>query len=419
VTVYRRKPGDDDDDNLQRRDGEAFGSTEWGHGGHTNDEQSTSGSRRRGVWKRDIDMYTRYVGRKPVGKFGTLVKGWFLVGMVVGFAAMLLSVYMLARSSGPMELGVATISELSFPAGAILPGLTRPLSDVGYFVVSIGITLVVHELGHAAAAESFGVPVRAFKLVLVCFLIPGALVETSPEDLQRVSLRNRFAIFLAGVWHNIVLCLVVLLVYVYSAQIFFIIQANDAGATIVHIPRHSTLSQLGVKVGDTLVEINNLKVASSSQLYQILQYIELNEWGGVFANPTVFPLRWDNPYLFHLDTGRDGSRMGSMFTGVQVCDYSLHLFAHSFIKKLPLAPTLIRLLLGIPHIGVQFSRYLFTMSASVAFFNLLPCVGLDASHIIRHGLVRFFGVEKGPALYSRVISISTVLVGISLIYQMV
>jgi Zn-dependent protease len=114
---------------------------------------------------------------------------------------------LLGRVPRPLRravLGLSIVSALAAvgwvllhpPLRPELAGLVREFDVVG-LLLFVGILMPTHELAHAVACRSAGVPVRSAGLVLHGFLVPGPYVDTS--DSYRVRERGRrFLIPAAG-----------------------------------------------------------------------------------------------------------------------------------------------------------------------------------------------------------------------------
>ena len=102
----------------------------------------------------------------------------------------------------------------------MVPGVTLPGADLLLFVITLLVTSVFHELGHALAAVREGVPVwpitthppiHPFMLQVEAFggfalvVYVGAFVELHTGRLSATSAVARLRIFCAGVWHNVAL----------------------------------------------------------------------------------------------------------------------------------------------------------------------------------------------------------------------
>lgn len=73
---------------------------------------------------------------------------------------------------------------------------------MGYYVLSLILCSVVHEMGHAMAAVKEDV--RFFGIGMILFLVvPVVFVSISDEQLNMLPVKNRLRILCAGVWHNI------------------------------------------------------------------------------------------------------------------------------------------------------------------------------------------------------------------------
>ena len=60
-----------------------------------------------------------------------------------------------ARVNEKVEKDSSTLDKLSFQV--VLPGVTLPMSDIGYYIMALLFCSVVHEAGHAIAAIQEGI----------------------------------------------------------------------------------------------------------------------------------------------------------------------------------------------------------------------------------------------------------------------
>lgn len=78
------------------------------------------------------------------------------------------------------------------------------MSDVKYHIITLGLSSVIHEFGHALAACREGIQLYGVGLVLA-YIIPVAYVSINANELKELPIQNQLRILCAGVWHNILL----------------------------------------------------------------------------------------------------------------------------------------------------------------------------------------------------------------------
>ncbi|KAJ2773276.1 hypothetical protein IWQ56_001055 [Coemansia nantahalensis] len=88
----------------------------------------------------------------------------------------------------------------------IIPGVTLPMSHVWYYLLSLALCAVVHELGHAVAAARAGVGIRRVG-VFIMGIYPGAFVELARAQLEGAPVAAQLRVACAGIWHNAVAAL--------------------------------------------------------------------------------------------------------------------------------------------------------------------------------------------------------------------
>ena len=157
--------------------------------------------------------------------FPRLTTWWFTAGTVFGVAAMLLAPILLVSNVFAFLIKIRlanqqdteltatsanTHSDASTAQSDVLvpmvPGVTLPGSDLLLFIVTLLLTGLLHELGHAVAAVNENVRLQCFGVFCMCAYV-GAFVELQTDRLAAASPLSRLRIFCAGVWHNFVLAL--------------------------------------------------------------------------------------------------------------------------------------------------------------------------------------------------------------------
>lgn len=188
-----------------------------------------------------------------------LLKIWFNIGVGIACVLVLCSIGLLLAS---------LIAQFTKPADQqiltpILPGVNLPLSQVVYFFVALITAGIVHEFGHAIAAIGEGVTVHGFG-VFVMVLYPGAFVELDERDLEKLLPLQQLRIFCAGVWHNVVLCCVCLLIMILLPTLLWPLYSSSGnnGATIVWVHPQSPI-QGSVWVGSMVQRLDDCPVLTT------------------------------------------------------------------------------------------------------------------------------------------------------------
>lgn len=142
----------------------------------------------------------------------------------------------------------------------IIPGVNLPLSELGYYSVTLIFCSIVHEIGHALAAVKEDVHLVNVG-VTVLFVIPVAYVNISTEKLLSINPWKMLKILCAGVWHNIVLAFVMFLLYLIAPYLFSLIFYVNNGVYISHVDLNSPLmGPKGLHEGDIVTKINDCTI---------------------------------------------------------------------------------------------------------------------------------------------------------------
>ncbi|CAF1047392.1 unnamed protein product [Adineta ricciae] len=88
----------------------------------------------------------------------------------------------------------------------IIPGVNVPLDQIVHFFFALLVCTVFHEFGHAVAATAEQVRLNGCGYFLF-LLYPGAYVDLNHEQVEMISAYRQLRIYCAGVYHNLVLVL--------------------------------------------------------------------------------------------------------------------------------------------------------------------------------------------------------------------
>ncbi|CAK1585672.1 unnamed protein product [Parnassius mnemosyne] len=146
----------------------------------------------------------------------------------------------------------------------VLPGVNIPTSDFWVYLLAIGMSSIFHELGHALAAAQEDVQLIAVG-VYVFTIIPIAFVQLNTEHLNSLAITKRLRIYCAGVWHNVVMAFMAMLLFFSAPILFNIAYQTDVGVKVVDFTEDSPLKEArGFNVGDVVTSINGCDIKNAN-----------------------------------------------------------------------------------------------------------------------------------------------------------
>nr|SVE78939.1 EOG090X08FA [Daphnia lumholtzi] len=151
----------------------------------------------------------------------------------------------------------------------VVPGVNLPSADLPYYLITLLVCTVVHEIGHALAAVSEQIPLIGFGL-LVWFIVPAAFVELPTKDVTSLSPWKQLKIYCAGVWHNIVLSIVAFLIMTSLPILLMPLFQTGVGVCVLNLDRYSVGGYHDFQIGDQLTDVNSCRVTEANSWKQCL-----------------------------------------------------------------------------------------------------------------------------------------------------
>lgn len=148
-----------------------------------------------------------------------------------------------------------------------------PVSDIGYYFVTIGFCSIIHEIGHAVAAFKEGIHIFGVGLVII-FIIPVAFVKINSEEISALHPIRQLRIFCAGIWHNIVLSL---LAYLFLLSLPFLLSSLyevGRGVSVLNVHEvREIMKPLLIKFNN-ISELHNITYLFCCRLQKLLGEVE-------------------------------------------------------------------------------------------------------------------------------------------------
>lgn len=222
-----------------------------------------------------IKWFTTAFNRKIIkwgmdrSKFWTV---WFNTGVIVSVIILPIATIAILRmtfniwTNGP-SIDNTNSEPLLEP---MLPGIDVPFNEIGYYIITLAVCSIMHELGHALAAAREDV--QLFGLgILIAFTIPIAYVYISSEQLSSLPLKNQLRVTCAGIWHNVVLATVAATILMLSTWLWAPFYAVGNGIYVKTIlPNSPVLGPTGLLEQDVIYEINDCSIKHAEDWYDCI-----------------------------------------------------------------------------------------------------------------------------------------------------
>ncbi|XP_074659161.1 membrane-bound transcription factor site-2 protease-like [Tubulanus polymorphus] len=371
------------------------------------------------------------------------LKCWFNVGVIFGLVSMVISVFLLGLmvyntlKKHPIEQQVLT---------PVMPGVNLPMHQISYYLLTLLICGILHEIGHAIAAVREQVRVNGFGIFLFA-IYPGAFVDLLTEHLQVISPLRQLRIYCSGVWHNFVIVIVALFVLFAVPWILLPFYTVGSSVVITGILQKSAVSgPRGLAVGEAITSVSGCPVTSINAWHECIRKSSIDEIAG-FCMPVEQMKQLDISFQ-SFTTAAGNVECCSNISNTHICfkyhskasskihyaclparattdnrqicrlqsdcynpkrehvcvypslDNSTRLLRVKHGRKPPLlflgypvdllysvtlsdyVPKSSLIPLNLPYVLETFSKYLISLSGALAILNVVPCYALDGQWIL-------------------------------------
>ena len=191
---------------------------------------------------------------------------WFTVGALCGIILMFSSVVVLVFT---LFQSLSVYEDTRPVLTPVMPGVNLPWRDLSYYVLTLVVCGVIHEAGHALAASLEQVRVNGFG-IFVMLLYPGAFVDLHSDHLAVISPKRQLRIYCAGVWHNVILVLLSLLLLWGLPLLLAPLYTAGVGAYVTTVERDTVLSDK-LRRGEIITRMNACPVHGTPDWFQCIE----------------------------------------------------------------------------------------------------------------------------------------------------
>ena len=271
----------------------------------------------------------------------------------------------------------------------VVPGVNLPWTDAGHLWCALGLSLVVHEAGHALALVVNGARADGAG----CFIFgpfPAAYVRFNRTALQPLPVKGRLDVFLGGVWHNIVFAAVaVMFAYCIVPACFCLFFRAGQGAVIVGGDTHSWTSQVSPfsMFEQRIVEVNDVLIKSTSDWTAEVSHAAM-------LNRTQNTVKLRNMKGYEWQVHLELNGLLAAYNGIVVDDNfprfkSLSGGAGGFSGS--------NILRQLQHAIRRQCLFLVVINTSLAGTNTLPIYYFDGQHVLAILMARWAAMRGGTS----------------------
>ncbi|XP_074100604.1 membrane-bound transcription factor site-2 protease [Cotesia typhae] len=222
-----------------------------------------------------VVWFTSFFNRKIIKwsiEKTNLLSLWFNLGVIVSIILLPIALGVLIKMtlSNFVNKSTGDTADVNWQLELMIPGINVPVSDIQYYIITLGICSLFHELGHAVAASRENVQIYGVGFILA-LVLPIAYVSINQEQLKSLKIPGQLRILCAGVWHNIVLAAVAAVIFYLNSWIWIPLFVSNTGVFVTSIAMNSPLlGAKGLETRDIIFKINNCEVKNNDDWYHCL-----------------------------------------------------------------------------------------------------------------------------------------------------
>jgi membrane-associated protease RseP (regulator of RpoE activity) len=160
------------------------------------------------------------------------------------------------------------------PRSLLLIPILNPYLPVGYVLISLIITIVVHEAGHGIVARVYNIKLESTGIVLFLGVPVGAFVDIQQNQLEKTPLKHKSPVMTAGVLNNMILAgisLFGLYLVISSMYPLPVSGGQETGVLIDRVNKGSLAEKINLTEGSVIQTISGQNVRSIEDLREQLQ----------------------------------------------------------------------------------------------------------------------------------------------------
>ena len=365
------------------------------------------------IMLRDEELVKNVIA--PLGDLLRKIPGWLIIVLTVGLFATSMFVivpiplvimninvwglpsmlYLMARNLVLMIVAmmhrlspIETVERGFTPLAPLIPGVTISLYTFIYVIVAIGLGVLLHELAHGAVSSRFGVRIKSGGAFALLFLAFGGFVEIDEEELRKRSLLVRLAVYSSGVFMNIILAYIAI-VLVELVLLSPQLTQDLLGTTIIYV---ANSTDAAFKTGYVITAVNGHPVASVYSLISTLSSINSGNVTLTLYDPT------NNALLYETLSANNLTMALLGYSALYISPWNIVVESRSFYNLM---------------------FWIYTLNLTLALLNAFPAYPLDGGQFLDSLLSK---VIPEQTLRSRVMIVISVvlwsLIGLTLYYTL-
>ena len=200
--------------------------------------------------------------------------------VILGFLGLVFTSGLLVKHTIDIVLGKTSVGGVAPVLPFKIPGVKTIVPPFFFWIVSIAVLVIVHEVAHGVVAKYFSMRLKSAGVGLFALILPLAYVEPEEEDIQKAKLRKQLGVFAAGSFSNFLFGFIFFGLFSLALFGFGALADNyftPNGALVGGVVNESGAFKANLTAGDTINFVDEKEVLDPEDYLEYMKGVKVGE----------------------------------------------------------------------------------------------------------------------------------------------
>lgn len=215
-----------------------------------------------------------------VSKYRRLIHILLWPTVILGFIGLVFTSGLLIKHTIDIFLGKTLVGGVAPVLPFKIPGIKVITPPFFFWIVSIAVLVIVHEVAHGVVAKYFKLRLKSAGVGLFALILPLAYVEPEEEDIQKAKLRKQLGVFAAGSFSNFLFGFLFLGLFSLTLFGFGAVADNyftPNGALVGGVVNDSGAFKANLTAGDVITYVDGKQILGANEYLGHMKGVEIGD----------------------------------------------------------------------------------------------------------------------------------------------